>query len=361
MIPSHPLRVFADRTMQADWAYIPLLYPIWGLQVKDTTPYLAIAYTQHGWDPASFTVVDNPIAAEYIVVAHEYWWMKKNRPDLLNAYVTLSRQHNVPLLVDATSDSAGTVALPNARILRTNQYRSFLPRDEITTPYAVEDLLESYCAGTFVPREKTSTPSIGFAGFARLTLTQYIRTVVNELPDRLRSIFDRRYSSHRRGIFWRARAMKIFSHSREVRSDFLTRSSYSGHVKTVAGDMQKNRRQFVDNLLNNDYALVVRGDPNASQRLYEALSLGRIPVVLDTDCVFPLEHLIDYREFCVIIDYKDLKRAPEILADFHRALSPEKYRRMQYRARDVYEKYLRIDSFSKYLVAMLRESRSVVR
>jgi hypothetical protein len=282
--------------------------------------------------------------------------MRQARPDLLEQYIQLSKRTGVPLLVDAMGDTEGTIDLPNTRILRTNLYRSFPDRKEIATPYAVEDLLESYCDGKHIPREKSEMPSIGFAGFAKLTLPQRIRTIGKELPNRLKGIFDRRYTTHTRGVFWRARAMDVFSHSQHVRSDFLARPSYSGHVKTVVGDMQSNRQQFIDNLLNNDYALVVRGDPNASQRFYEVLSVGRIPVIIDTDCVFPLEHLINYRDFCVIISYKDLDRAPEILAQFHRTVTPEKFIEMQQKAREAYEKFLRIDSFTPHLVDILRQN-----
>lgn len=357
MHTNNPVRIYADAHLRDSWAYTPLLYPFWGAQLKDTTPYLSLAYGAHGWDPAYFTLVSRPQDAEYIVLPHDYWWMKAKRPDLLRAYTELSETHHVPLLVDALSDSGGRVLLPNARILRTNQYRFLLPADEITTPYAVEDLLESYCGGTLEPRPKTSRPSIGFAGFARLSAVQRLRAIVKELPIRIRGIFDRRYQAMQRGVFWRERAMRAFARSQSVQCDFLVRPSYSGHVKTVAGDMKRNRQEFVNNLLNNDYALVVRGDPNASQRFYEALSLGRIPVLIDTESVLPLEHLIDYSECCVIIAHRDISRAPAILADFHARVSPETFIRMQERARYVYEHYLRIDSFSKYLAEQLREKK----
>lgn len=350
-----PLKIFADKGMSAQWAYIPLLYPFWGLQVKSTTPYLDAAYTKHGWDAKYFELVGTPQEAEYIVLPHEYWWMYENRRDLLEQYIELSRKTGVPLLVDAQSDPGGKVDLPDARILRTNQYRFALPNDEITAPYAVEDLLESYCGGEIQIRTKGEVPSAGFAGFASLTLKQRVRSILKELPIRVRGILDNRYRAMQRGIFWRERAMQVFSRSKAAKVDFLVRPSYSGHVKTVAGDMAQNRRQFVDNLLNNDYALVVRGDPNASQRFYEVLSVGRIPVVIDTECVFPLEDRINYQDFCVLIDFRDIKKAPELLRAFHEKLSQDEFARMQLRAREVYEKYLRTDSFTKYLVELLRK------
>jgi len=352
-----PLRLYADKNMASDWMYIPLLYPFWGPQYKDSTPYLTLAFSKHGWDPKYFALVDKPKDAEFIVFPHEYWLAKRNFPELIDAYVAFSKKHGVPLLVDALGDPDGVIGLPNARIMRNTQYRFHNPKDEIPTPYAVEDLLESYCAGKVTPREKGEVPSVGFIGFTGYTLKQRLRTMVKEIPLRLKTFFvDRRYITQWSGRFWREWMMDAFDASPRVKTNFIKRLSYSGHVKTVAGDMKKNREEFVDNLINSDYGLVIRGDPNSSQRFYEVMAVGRIPLLIDTECVLPLEHLIDYREFCVIIDYKDLKRAPDILADFHAKLSPEKFRDMQFKAREAYEKYLRIDSFSKFLPGLLRES-----
>jgi glycosyltransferase involved in cell wall biosynthesis len=110
----------------------------------------------------------------------------------------------------------------------------------------------------------------------------------------------------------------------------------------------------VDNLVASDYALVVRGDANSSVRFYEALSLGRIPLFLDTACVLPLEAAINYRDFCVFVDWRDIDRIGEKLLEFHRSLAPERFEDMQRKARTAYEEYLRIDAFSKRLATLLR-------
>ena len=350
-----PLRLFADRAMTDKWAYIPLLYPFFGLQVKDTLPYQRAAFEKHGWDPKYFTLVEKPEGAEFIVFPHEYFWAKKNRPDLIEQYITFSKKHGVPLLVDALGDPDGFVDVPDARVMRNNQYRYELDPKEVTTPYAVEDLLESYCEGIVTPREQRDIPSVGFIGFTGYKLPQRVRTIFKELPLRIKTYTqDRRHVTHWGGRFWREWMMDAFEASSRVKCNFIKRLSYSGHIKTVAGDMRKNREEFVQNLLGSDYGLVIRGDLNSSQRFYEVLALGRVPVLIDSECVLPLEDRIDYSEFCLIIEYKDLKRAPEILADFHARLSPETYRSMQLKAREAYEKYFRMDSFSPYLVELLR-------
>jgi hypothetical protein len=126
----------------------------------------------------------------------------------------------------------------------------------------------------------------------------------------------------------------------------------------MQGSLADNRREFVENLLGSDYALCVKGDANASMRFYEALSVGRIPLFLDTACVLPLEDKINYRDFCVFVDWRDIDRIGDILADFHASLTPERFIAMQKKCREVYETYLRMDAFSGYLAAELQSRKA---
>ena len=117
---------------------------------------------------------------------------------------------------------------------------------------------------------------------------------------------------------------------------------------------------FITNLRESDYALCVKGDENASFRFYEALSMGRIPLLLDTECVLPLQDIIDYRSFCVIVDWRDADRIGEKLLAFHEQVSAEEFEAMQRRAREAFVEYLRMDSFTPYLVRQLKQVRSVI-
>jgi hypothetical protein len=115
------------------------------------------------------------------------------------------------------------------------------------------------------------------------------------------------------------------------------------------------RREFVDNIDASDYTLCQKGDGNQSTRFFEVLSMGRIPLHIDTECVFPLETHIAYRDFCVFVDHADLAHAGKILSDVHTKLSPEQFEVMQKKAREVYENYLRIDSFTPFLMDEIRK------
>jgi hypothetical protein len=177
---------------------------------------------------------------------------------------------------------------------------------------------------------------------------------MKEFPLTLATVFHPERGAEHMGVLFRERALRALSNEPRIEPHFISRGSYSGHVNTIQGSVDGHRREFVENLLNSDYALCIKGDANASVRFYEALSLGRIPLFLDTACVLPLEDTIMYRDFCVFVDWQDVDRIGDVLIEFHRKLSPERFVAMQKQARSVYREHLRIDSFSRELSKKLK-------
>jgi hypothetical protein len=100
------------------------------------------------------------------------------------------------------------------------------------------------------------------------------------------------------------------------------------------------RKQYLDNILQSDYVLCVRGLGNYSIRLYETLCLGRIPVIIDTDLVLPFHQILDWKSFAIIVHEKEIRYLPEIVAEFHRNLKPEQFLELQVRCRRVWEEWL---------------------
>jgi hypothetical protein len=185
--------------------------------------------------------------------------------------------------------------------------------------------------------------------------------MAKELPIYFKGFFEPKYLAMRKGVIFREKALKFLSCSDLVSSNFLARPSYSGHLDTIAGDSETMRREFVENILSSDYALDARGDANASCRFYEILSLGRIPLFVDTERLMPLENIINYDDFCLRINWKDLPKIGEIVFNFHKKISPEKFMEMQKQAREVFNKMLRIDRYTPYLMEELRQKAKLFK
>ena len=63
---------------------------------------------------------------------------------------------------------------------------------------------------------------------------------------------------------------------------------------------------FFQNISDTDYTICIRGTGNFSQRLYEVLAFGRIPIFIDTDSILPYDEIINWRDYCVWVKPDEL-------------------------------------------------------
>jgi len=332
-------------------SHIPLLYPFWGVIQKDSALFNKNKESIQ-FDKSYYSITENLRDADLLLIPHNYWNLKKNSPQLLTRILNDLKGFNKPVLVDAYGDTMDEVDIPNSIVLRFAQYRDRLKENDIIVPAYIEDLGQSYGAE---PIEYSPIPSVGFVGWATLPFWKHIKTYIKEIPIYLLTKIFKKTGIYRKGVFLRGEIIKILKNSNKIKSNFIIRESFSGHKDTVSADPAKLREEFIENIINSNYSLCLKGDANQSTRFYEVLSLGRIPFYVDTDTVLPLEDKIDYKNFCVFIDYKDIRQAPDKLYKINKILDPKKYLKMQGMARDAYNKYLRIDSFTKYLMDEIKE------
>lgn len=335
--------------------YSALLYPFWGLQKRVNVVFSQPVFRQFNFNPQYYTLVENVNTADYLFLPYNYWLLKRDEPRLIDAYAQEARKLKKPLLIDAVSDKIEKIPIPNSVVLRYSYYRSQLKESDIVIPVYAEDLLLSHKEGKLVFREKKEKPSVGFAGWSSLTFFKYPKTYIKDLPFFLIGFFTSRFDLYRKGVLLREKTLNMLERSPLIETHFMRRGSFSGNLKTAEKNADILRREFVENIVHSDYTLCIRGDANQSTRFFEALSLGRIPIFVDTDIALPLTDIINYRDFCVFVNYRELKNIDKIIHKFHRSVSPEKFKNMQKNARETFEKYLRVDSYTKYLMNILKK------
>ena len=335
--------------------YTELLFPFWGVVAKESMPYVRAAALQYQYSKNDFSLVDTIAEADYVLMPYNYERLLAVNPERVATIIKEAHEVKKPLLLDGSGDIENPIDIPNSLILRVSQYSYNKKENEITIPFIAEDLVETFYEGDVGIREKPEVPEVGFTGWASMTCKARVKLWIKELPIIMASFIDSRRRAEHKGLLYRARALSALEKSEGIITHFRARGTYSGHVKTITGNVSDNRREFVETLRNCDYALAIKGDANSSVRFYEALSMGRIPLFLDTACVLPLEDVIAYRDFCVFVDWKDTDVISEKLLEFHASVSPERFKEMQVRAREVYREYLRVDAFSKHLANILRE------
>lgn len=333
----------------------PLMFPFWGNVTADQALFTKQVYDSYPYDTSLYTVTDDITKAHMVFPPYRHNWLLQNDPALLSECVHAAKEASLPLLIDGIADIEHPVDIENAYVLRIGGYRFLPDRFRIQVPVAADDLLERCVQGELRVRTKTSNkPIVGFAGWATLSAAQRVRTLLKQMPYRIRSFFDERFAAMKKGVLWREEAIMMLQQCARIEMNLKARPSFSGNAKTASGNLERLRSDFVQTVLNSDYCLDVRGDANESMRLYEICSLGRIPLIVDTERNFPFEGRIDYSTFSIRVDFRELHRIGEIVADFHASVSGETFEAMQKHARDVYVRYFRTDKQMEHIIAELR-------
>jgi hypothetical protein len=329
-----------------------LLFPFWSPLLKKSTPFIGSIWEHYNFDASYYTLVENAADADALFLPYNYWQLRQQNPELLAKILHEAEGFAKPLLIDAHGDSDEHIPVEHSIVLRTSQYRFKTPPREIIVPAYVDDLWEwALPEEERKFREKGPLPVVGFTGWASVSRNAWLKAIFF----RTRSLLSPRYAAYTPGVAIRKRVLKTLQTSPGVSANFIIRNSFSGNVKTMQGSPDELRAQFVANMRDSDYALAVKGNGNYSMRFYEALSMGRIPLLVDTESLLPLESRIDYHECCLIVRQHEIRRMGDIVAQFHRDLSQEQFLRMQQRAREVFVTYLRVDGFSKYLMQEIQE------
>lgn len=117
----------------------------------------------------------------------------------------------------------------------------------------------------------------------------------------------------------------------------------------TAESNEEFRNKFVENIIESDYTLCVRGLGNNSVRFFETLCCGRIPVFVNTDSTLPFDNLIDWKSLCVWVEEKDIDNIAAAVVEFHNNISEEEFLNLQEKLREIWEEYLTPIGFFKRL------------
>jgi hypothetical protein len=187
---------------------------------------------------------------------------------------------------------------------------------------------------------------VSFCGVAARTEPSLKRRVKVAAMRALKSIGH--HWPHNDGIYLRRLAMSRLSASQRVETSFIVRDAYFGGNVDLKGRV---RTEYIQNILDSDYVLCVRGNGNFSFRFFETMSLGRTPVLIDTDCVLPFDFVHDYKSFCVIIPEDKVHQVAKRVAEFHACFDKRTYREHQERVRSFWVGWLSAEGFFRHLAA----------
>jgi len=337
------LRIYADRgALPEGTPHVAMLYPLWGAPPENPEDPSHGRYDRLVSEGTAFFTL-SPLEAADVVLFPVPWEIAKDRPEAVEEAQRLSRlaaEHEKPFLIFFWSDSAEPVPIEPSIVFRTSLYRSRRQPNELAMPAWSEDFLERYLAGEQAIRPRLERPLVGFCGF-------------DAPPSRTSTAIVKRLLG-RPIMSPRGRALAALAASKEIDTRFVVRDRFFGDNLLPSGQadygvMQRVRQQYVENMIETDYALAVRGDGNFSYRLYEILSCGRPPLFVNTDCVVPFDRELDWKRFTVWVDESELDSVADRLVEFHAGLDDDSFADLQHRCRQVWLDFLSPQGFFRHL------------
>lgn len=349
--PVKPLRVYLSHPVLESYQAHPLdLNPIARvqLQMRNVTnlPDAQSVLASH------FTLVDSPQAAHIHLLPFTWnWYLREAQMQLVAEAVSTAQTHRKPVVLFSEGDFTANVPFSGLTIFEASAYRSRRHQNGnkvFAKPSFIPDFVALYCNGDVPLRQKRERPVVGFCGLAGGRWYQ--------LAYRLLKLEIAKVAFHLGTRQWepppfepslfRRNALLPLCNDKRVVSHFIFRNRYRAGYRAKKKDpFHPTRMEYVRNMLESDYIVCLRGGGNYSVRFYETLSMGRIPVFVDTDCILPYDHLLDYRKFVVWVDGAEMSRIAENILDFHAALSSEAFVQLQLDCRELWRSYLSEDGF----------------
>jgi len=307
-------------------------------ETLETGSTLFLNPTGQRFEITAATLVPQIEAADYVLIPQAVTQLTPVVRTYLDQVRRLAKAAGKQVVVFIGGDLSHRIFIDDMIVLKGSQYGRRKRPNEIIVPPLVEDL------GAMPGRPKAGRAVVGFCGWAAPN------GFAGWLKYWLKNFFTFQ-TVFKKGLYFRRRVLKALNQSNLVKTNFIVRRSFSGNIKTVSGDPARLRREYVDNIFNSDFILAPKGDGNFSLRFYETLSAGRIPVLIDTDCVLPLEGAINYDEVMVRVAYQNLDQADKIISDWYKKLSPTDWLAKQQAARELFAAKLRYDQFFNLLLA----------
>lgn len=294
-----------------------------------------------------YEVAESPEEAELAIYPHIV--ESRDRADFTR-FLKDSEKRHLRTLVFGGNDLEPIMPSESVILLHPGPTRGAQPHaDALALPYFFTDR----AAGNW-SRGDGARPAVAFCGQGQAHLLAGAGQLVVRGALRLRNqitpqVIPPPVSGH---VRLRSTALERLRWHPGVDEHFVVRDQYRAGA-TTEFVRESTQREFDENLRSATYALCVRGTGNFSARFYEALSFGRVPLFVDTRCVLPLEHLIDWRSRTVWIDAGDVESIGERLVESHPSVLADPLRSAD-SLRDLWETHLTQHGFFQHLPALIR-------
>ncbi|CAH8295219.1 exostosin family protein [Mariniflexile fucanivorans] len=259
----------------------------------------------------------------------------------------LAKKHDKPIWIYSGGDYGFTTYIKNSITFRLGGFDSKLSDTNFILPSFINDPYLSCLPQGFSTLKKENEPTIGFVGHAKSGIFKYAKELLIHFKFKIKRnmgfVLADKQSFYPSSIK-RAGYLHKLRLSKGLKTHFILRNHYRAGVQTQT-DKQTSTQEFYNNIFNNAYTFCSRGVGNFSVRFYETLAVGRIPILLNTDCRLPLNDIIDWSKHCVILDETRKMSFENQIMEFHNSKTEIVFEALQKSNRALWETHLMRPSY----------------
>lgn len=256
------------------------------------------------------------------------FFFQNNLMSEVERFLSLANQHNLQVWIYTAGDFGISYARKNVVVFRQGGFDSKLNEDTEIMPSFISDPYDYVVTTPFKLLEKESLPRIGFVGHADGSWLNFIKEWLIHSKRTVKKIIRQDWTDRQNFFpsgFERYRLLSRLEKEKRIICDFVYRDKYRAGAKDENSKM-KTTVEFFENINDNPYTICMRGAGNFSVRFYETLIMGRIPVLVNTDCRLPLRGDVDWEEHCVLADKNNVE---EKIREFHLKHNSESFKQIQ--------------------------------
>lgn len=131
-------------------------------------------------------------------------------------------------------------------------------------------------------------------------------------------------------------------HKSNIKTNFIIRKGFWAPGMTKKDARDEMRKNISDNV----FTVCARGAGNFSYRLMEVMCMGRIPIIIDTDCVLPFDGVVDWHKHAVVVPLSEINNIASIVEQ-HYEWNTENLEEIQRQNREMWLEYLSPQGFVK--------------
>ncbi len=327
----------------------PLLKPF--LKGEDYTDKERIE--NYGITEQDFQLVENIEKADVAVLTMSWdYYIQHKKIDLANLFIAKAAKTNKIVWIVSLGDVGYSLPFyEHVIVFRASGFKSQLPHLHKGMPAFITDPLKTYfqTKKNDIP-EYSIKPIIGFCGHANGSVLGVLKSFVKTLRKRLINVFKKHpyeFDPFFVAPFVRFQLLKRIESNNTISTNFIFRNRYRAGVNTKEL-RKKTALEYFNNIKQSQYVLCIRGAGNFSVRFYETLAMGRIPVFVNTDCLVPLDDIIDWKSHVVWVEAHEMSYIAQKILEFHKRLSPDEFQVLSKSNRMLWQKSLRFSFFKEY-------------